>query len=63
MDLPMWKKVYESNNPMKETFPLCDNNGTLEEFTMFQKLCILKVMRPDKLIPAAKEYVVQSKGE
>lgn len=30
---------------------------------MFEKLCLLKVLRPDKVLPAMKEYVVHQMGE
>lgn len=50
-----WRKIYESNSPHKELFP---PNKDSKQFELFQKLCALKVLRPDKLIPAIKEYVI-----
>ena len=45
---------------MKEQFP---KSNKVDPFTTFEKLCILKVFRPDKLIPAIKEYVIEVMGE
>ena len=50
-----WRRVYESNSPHRESFP--------GEYNLFQKLCILKVLRPDKLVPAVQEYIISEMGE
>ena len=34
-----------------------------QSFSLFERLCILKVIRGDKLIPAVKEYVIDTMGE
>lgn len=49
--------IYESDSPMKEEFPYKDEFEQ-EPMDMFTKLCFLKTLRPDKLIPAVKEYVI-----
>lgn len=63
IDHHMWQDIFESNNPLREAFPQYMDSAGLQDYSLFQKMCILKVLRPDKLIPAAKEYVVQEKGE
>jgi len=55
-----YRRMFESNNPHREPFPLTAANL---EFGLFEKLCILKVIRPDKLIPGIKEFVIDSMGE
>jgi dynein heavy chain len=45
----LWKQIYESDNPMQEEFPKLLGGA---KFETFAKLCILKVFRPDKLVPA-----------
>ena len=55
-----WRAIYESNSPHREEFPPIKDQT---HFDLFHKLCILKVLRPDKLIPAVKEYVISEMGE
>lgn len=41
---------------MREEFPKLLGGATFETFA---KLCILKVFRPDKLVPAIQEFVIE----
>lgn len=53
-----WRKIYDSKEPQNEKMP-----GEMEEiFTPFEKLLILRTIRPDKMIPACQNYVVGELG-
>ncbi|MCO5581018.1 hypothetical protein L7F22_034894 [Adiantum nelumboides] len=52
-----WKALYESLEPHKQRFP-----GRLSQLGSFQKLLILRCIRPDKVIPAVHEFVSDQLG-
>ncbi|KAI5062354.1 hypothetical protein GOP47_0022893 [Adiantum capillus-veneris] len=52
-----WKALYESLEPHKQRFP-----GRLSQLGSFQKLLILRCIRPDKVIPAIHEFVSEQLG-
>ncbi|KAJ3188443.1 Dynein heavy chain 3, axonemal [Gaertneriomyces sp. JEL0708] len=54
-----WKEVYDSPEPHKEIYP----GGWDQGLSGFQKLLVLKVFRPDKLVPAVMEYVKAKMGQ
>lgn len=54
-----WKKIYDSKEPQNEKMPAEIDAS----FTQFQKLMILRTIRPDKMIPAVQNYVVAELGE
>ena len=47
-----WKPYYECANPQE--FPLPGRWNNLSEF---QKLCLLRTLRPEKVVPAVQEFV------
>ena len=49
-----YKKIYDSSEPHKVPLPAAIKN----KFDSFEKLLILRTIRPDKLIPAIMEYIV-----
>lgn len=51
--LQEWRTVFESEDPEKETIPL--DSG--EELTRMQLLCVLRCLRPDKVVAAVQDYV------
>lgn len=51
--LQQWRTVFESEDPEKETIPL--DSG--EELTRMQLLCVLRCLRPDKVVAAVQDYV------
>ena len=54
-----WKKIYDSAKPEKEPLPgEWDKN-----LTMFQKMLILRAIRPDKVMVAVQNYVMNELGE
>ena len=52
-----WKKVMDSSDPINEVYP--EPFGT---FPLFEKLIIMRIVRPDKTIPALKNLICLSLG-
>jgi len=48
---------------LKEAFPSFVFNDQEVEIPLFTRLCIIKVLRPDKLIAAVKHFINKEKGE
>lgn len=53
-----WKKFIESEAPEKEKLP-----GEWKHKTAMQRLCILRTLRPDRMIYAASCFVEETMGE
>ncbi|KRX11121.1 P-loop containing nucleoside triphosphate hydrolase [Pseudocohnilembus persalinus] len=58
-NLEEWKEIYDSPEPHNLPLP----EKIRDKFDNFQKLCILRTIRIDKLIPAIFDYVVKSLGQ
>ena len=54
-----WREVYDNVEPHAATLP-GDYATTL---TPFQRLLVLRCLRPDKLVPAVSNYVAASQGQ
>uniref|UniRef100_A0A803XM02 Dynein axonemal heavy chain 3 n=1 Tax=Meleagris gallopavo TaxID=9103 RepID=A0A803XM02_MELGA len=52
-----WKRVYDSARPHEENFP--DAWSTL---TGLDRMVILRCFRPDKIVPAVQEFIVENMG-
>ena len=55
---PRWHQLFESTEPFKFPFP-----GQWEECTGFQRLMIMRCIRPDKVVPAVQEFVEANLGK
>jgi dynein heavy chain len=53
-----WKILYESREPHTQQFP-----GTFNELNSFQKILILRCLRPDKIGPALRNFVAEHLGK
>ncbi|XP_028992896.1 dynein axonemal heavy chain 7 [Betta splendens] len=53
-----WKKVYNSPNPHQTPFP----DEWQEKLTQFQKMLVIRCLRPDRIIPMVQEFVSDSLG-
>ncbi|CCI45148.1 unnamed protein product [Albugo candida] len=54
-----WRNIFDSLDPQKERLP-----GTLEiELNAFQRLCILRCIRPDRMMKALQQFVLQHLGQ
>jgi len=54
-----WQKIYDSNEPHHEDLPGEWN----ERLGLFQKMLILRCLRPDKIVPAVQEFVTAKFGK
>ncbi|KXJ28065.1 dynein heavy chain 7, axonemal [Exaiptasia diaphana] len=54
-----WKKIYDSNEPHHEPLP-----GEWEEkFHEFQKMVLIRCLRPDKITPCVQDFVTLKLGK
>uniref|UniRef100_A0A8D2L303 Dynein axonemal heavy chain 7 n=1 Tax=Varanus komodoensis TaxID=61221 RepID=A0A8D2L303_VARKO len=53
-----WKSVYDSLEPHHEAFP----EEWQEKMAGFQRMLIIRCLRPDKIIPMVQEYITESLG-
>ncbi|RUS80966.1 hypothetical protein EGW08_011286 [Elysia chlorotica] len=54
-----WKQIYDSLEPQHHKMP----PGWQEKLNHFQRLVILRVFRPDKVIPAVQDFVTAKLGK
>ncbi|CAF0750041.1 unnamed protein product [Didymodactylos carnosus] len=53
-----WKKLYESLKPHEEQYP-----EGYDQVTNLERLIILRLIRPDKIVPAVQQYIVKNMGQ
>ncbi|CAL8266095.1 unnamed protein product [Lota lota] len=53
-----WKEVYDSPNPHHAPFP----GEWQERLGPFQKMLVIRCLRPDKIVPVVQEFVADSLG-
>ncbi|KAJ3222668.1 Dynein heavy chain 3, axonemal [Clydaea vesicula] len=53
-----WKIIFDSSEPWKETLP----GGWDDRLSSFQSLLVLRLIRPDKLVPGIMEFVKGKMG-
>ncbi|XP_042545793.1 dynein axonemal heavy chain 3 [Dipodomys spectabilis] len=52
-----WKLIYDSAWPHEETFP-----GSWKFLEGLEKMVILRCLRPDKMVPAVREFIAEHMG-
>ncbi|XP_033114673.1 dynein heavy chain 3, axonemal-like isoform X5 [Anneissia japonica] len=58
-NLSEWKKLYDSTSPHTCEIPQPWN----EKLNSIQKLIILRIIRPDKIVPAVQNFIVSRMGQ
>uniref|UniRef100_A0A669EIP3 Dynein axonemal heavy chain 7 n=1 Tax=Oreochromis niloticus TaxID=8128 RepID=A0A669EIP3_ORENI len=53
-----WKQVYDSPEPHQTQFP----NEWQEKLSQFQKMLVIRCLRPDKIVPMVQEFVSDTLG-
>ncbi|XP_027444300.2 dynein heavy chain 7, axonemal isoform X2 [Zalophus californianus] len=53
-----WKKVYDSLEPHREVFP----ENWEDKVNEFQRMLIIRCLRPDKVIPMLQEFIINRLG-
>jgi len=54
-----WTRIYDSLVPSEEKFPARYENNMSE----FEKLLVVKALRPDKLIPQIQRFIINIFGQ
>eukprot|EP00898_Chlorokybus_atmophyticus_P003847 jgi/Chlat1/4463/Chrsp29S04567 len=59
-----WKELYDSTEPHLMPLPGggANNNSKFSSLNPIQKLLVLRCVRPDKVVPAVQDFVVQAMG-
>jgi len=57
-NMAAWEDVFTSNDPLGVVDALLPASG----MTSFQKLCVLRCFRPDKVVPAVQDYIKAELG-
>ncbi|KAK2854426.1 hypothetical protein Q7C36_006295 [Tachysurus vachellii] len=52
-----WKRVYDSSRPHEEHFP-----GKWHTLGGMKRMTVLRCFRPDKLVPAVQQFIVENMG-
>lgn len=56
-NIDKWKLIYDSASPHEEVFP-----GNWQLLQSMEKIVILRCLRPDKVIPAIREFIAENMG-
>lgn len=56
-NLAEWKQVYDSSRPHEECFP-----GKWHTLVGMERMAVLRCFRPDKLVPAVQQFIVENIG-
>ncbi|XP_076842922.1 dynein axonemal heavy chain 3 [Brachyhypopomus gauderio] len=56
-NIPQWKQIYDSSRPHEEPLP-----GQWRHLLGMERMVVLRCLRPDKLVPAVQEFIVQNMG-
>ena len=56
--LEEWKSILESETPQRDKIPRSENRPPI---TNLQKLCVLRCLRPDKIVAGISDFVAGKK--
>ena len=58
-NLAQWEEVFNAVEPMKASWP----SGWFERLNMIQRLIVLRILRPDKVVPGIQDLIVNEMGQ
>lgn len=58
-DPEQWKHVFESEHPYRQPIP----SEWADKLTIFQKLVLMRMFRPDKMVESVNEFVFLAMGQ
>ena len=58
-NVKIWANYYESATPWVEPLPAAMES----KITLFERLLIIKALRPDKLIPLIQNFIIANLGQ
>lgn len=58
-DPEQWKHVFESEQPYRQPIP----SEWGDKLTIFQKLVLVRMFRPDKMVESVNDFVFQAMGQ
>ncbi|XP_072535232.1 dynein axonemal heavy chain 3 [Salminus brasiliensis] len=56
-NVSQWKEIYDSGRPHEEQFP-----GKWRSLVGMERMVVLRCFRPDKLVPAVQQFIVDNMG-
>lgn len=57
-NISKWKKLYDSGKPHKDQFP-----DQWSELVGMDRMLVIRCFRPDKLVPAVQDFIVDNMGQ
>lgn len=57
-NIQLWKKMYDSPQPQNERYP-----SPFDVLQGMDKMVVLRCFRPDKVVPAVQEFIVNNMGQ
>ncbi|XP_043943753.1 dynein axonemal heavy chain 3-like [Protopterus annectens] len=58
LNSPEWKKIYDSSQPYEQELP----DPWEDILNNFQKLLVVRCLRPDKILPALQKFIIENLG-
>ena len=57
-NISLWKEMYDSSNPNEFKYP-----SPYDALKGLDKMVVLRNLRPDKIVPAVQEFIVDNMGQ